>query len=225
MADLYRGIWMNTSAMRFSKGASSFLSRFLICVILAGASLSAAYSAPETVASTYLSYASGDYYVFTNCNVGYGPMGIAAEQSYYSCVYADVLASVTPYLAPPYNATLSGSPSWSYQDLVLQREGYVTLGGNQCWHESNGDGVGCVSGGFNLECPLAAGGGYYADTPGGLHVPYYCLILANTHYNTGCPTCAAKVGNPIDTASGNKYQEVTDYRGGGAFPAGIQPCV
>jgi RHS repeat-associated protein len=32
-----------------------------------------------------------------------------------------------------------------------------------------------------------------------------------------CPICQA-VGNPIDAGSGNKYQEATDYQGGGAFP-------
>jgi len=32
-----------------------------------------------------------------------------------------------------------------------------------------------------------------------------------------CPVCQ-KVGNPINTGSGNKFEQVTDYRGGGAFP-------
>lgn len=32
-----------------------------------------------------------------------------------------------------------------------------------------------------------------------------------------CPTCQ-KVGNPIDAGTGNKYEAITDYRGGGPFP-------
>ena len=54
---------------------------------------------------------------------------------------------------------------------------------------------------------------------GGLDFPGYCLLPAQINYNPGCPYCnLTLLGNPIDSASGNKYETVTDYRGGGAFP-------
>ncbi|MFC4313027.1 DUF6531 domain-containing protein [Steroidobacter flavus] len=65
------------------------------------------------------------------------------------------------------------------------------------------------SGGYRLQVPLPTG-----------QVPY-CVREPNTvqtERNLGDHECNLMTGNPINTATGNKYQRETDYLGQGPFP-------
>lgn len=56
-------------------------------------------------------------------------------------------------------------------------------------------------------------------TPGGLHVPNYCLGMGQPQRNTGCKiNSGQQCGDPINTGVGNLFEEVTDYQNKSAFP-------
>ena len=70
---------------------------------------------------------------------------------------------------------------------------------------------------FSITCPQNLGG-YFEDTPGGKHESGYCLTDVLPNRDSGCPLCQLLLSNPIAVGSGNKYETVTDYHGGGPFP-------
>ena len=186
------------------------LFRLIVCLLLLGAPLSGTYAANQPAPATYANDAHGDD-IYSNCSVDYGQVGTAAEGPHFACELADFTASATKN-----NGTVRGSsPVWEilYDGAfsIDEVQGPLTV----CSYNSAGVNQGCLGGTLDFVCPS---GGLNEKTPGGLDYPGFCMELANTNHNTGCPNCNAKAGDPIDTASGNEYESVTDYRGGGAFP-------
>lgn len=69
----------------------------------------------------------------------------------------------------------------------------------------------CMIQGTTAPTPPSCPAGQVQDTSTGL-----CYTLPER--NAGPPCLCQKVGDPIDAGSGNKYEEATDYTGGGPFP-------
>ena len=200
---------MNLYASRFSTTLTPlmrglFTSLLLMCVYFPGA-----YAANQPAPATYMSDANGNDGHFGQCNIYYGQIGTAAENPFWACEFPLYVAAATAD-----GWVIQGNAEWTLIDQTATSVVDSLVNGSVCTFEKSGVPLGCISSFINYECRE----GGKQVTQGGLTYPAYCLLPAETNYNTGCPTCAAKIGNPIDTASGNKYEAVTDYRGGGAFP-------
>src|SRR5580698_7148677 len=196
---------MNTSAISFmdkswcvklcaSRVSGKIAAAITLLWMLLFFGTSSASPATTTVQGPWSTWGAPLYH--NQCPLMYG------ESAMQSCVQAQLLVAFTndPFHIP--NGWTSNSiPCEGFDDSSLECSVAAVSDGNTE---------------YTARIDLNCSNGGQPKTEGGLLYSSYCLTQVMPQRNSGCKGCL--LGNPINVAAGNKYEPVTDYRGGGAFP-------
>lgn len=200
------------------------LARLVFLIAALTAPLLPTVANADTVSSLMPWSPNGDHFGDDgNCNNQ--PNSFAAENCYDNDLTAYAQQHNLPWVLSGWTKNLSTGTfgSYTYTEMI----------------EENGGGVAEVSIGPVTACSGGGGPGYlHNDSNFATTYADFCMIQGQAPQNGGCgsspqdsqtgqcyapadknagPSCPC-VGNPINPGSGNKYEIVTDFQGGGLFP-------